>query len=266
MAVSKDKSTDKVNAYRVHYKQWSSRFDEWVIADRVVEPSNHNLEVQVSVCAIYKYRYILTSMDFPFTQHFPRSSCRKMYYACLQEELLEEWIAQKEGVPEDLDYLIARNYLYSKRRARKSGLPLSFSKALSVGPGASAEDKAISNLKAALLTIEAALPQGSVDTSSSGSWNSESSAYWKLMVENSPGLASLMGCVILLEDAIDKTWFRLQAKHLIDCLPKHWKAISDASVSSIAMRIWLLDRAVMYGTSGSRSSTSGTSGKSRKSR
>ena len=45
--VSKDSETGKVNGYLVHYKNWSSRFDQWVVPDRVVEPNKVNLEVQV---------------------------------------------------------------------------------------------------------------------------------------------------------------------------------------------------------------------------
>ncbi len=45
--VSKDSETAKVNGYLVHYKNWSSRFDQWVVPDRVVEPNKVNLEVQV---------------------------------------------------------------------------------------------------------------------------------------------------------------------------------------------------------------------------
>lgn len=47
--VSKDPETDKVNGYLVHFKEWSSRFDQWVIPDRVVEPSNVNIEIQVGL-------------------------------------------------------------------------------------------------------------------------------------------------------------------------------------------------------------------------
>jgi hypothetical protein len=173
-----------------------------------------------------------------------------------QDELLEEWTVKKEAVPEDLSFLIAKNYLHSKRRARKLDLSLNHFDVITVGSGVSTEGKTVANLKYSLLTIEAALPQGSVDTSTTGSWNLSSSSYWRQMVENCPGFASLMGCVILLEDAINKAWLRPQMKHLLDCLPKCWKAISDASVPSIATRIWVLDRAIVYEASGSRSSNS----------
>jgi hypothetical protein len=50
IGVSHAKDSDKVNGYRVHYKEWSSRFDEWVDPFRVVEPVENNIEVQVSTC------------------------------------------------------------------------------------------------------------------------------------------------------------------------------------------------------------------------
>lgn len=40
---------EKSSAYRVHYKGWGSRFDEWVASNRVVEPSANNKRVQVRV-------------------------------------------------------------------------------------------------------------------------------------------------------------------------------------------------------------------------
>ena len=50
--VSRDPQDSQVNGYRVHFKNWSSRFDSWVPPDRVVEPSKNNLLVQVSITLI----------------------------------------------------------------------------------------------------------------------------------------------------------------------------------------------------------------------
>lgn len=47
IGVARATSKQKVTGYRVHYKKWSSRFDEWVEPYRVVEPSENNIEVQV---------------------------------------------------------------------------------------------------------------------------------------------------------------------------------------------------------------------------
>lgn len=50
VGVSQGKDSKKVNGYRVHYDEWSFRFDEWVDPFRVVEPVENNIEVQVSLC------------------------------------------------------------------------------------------------------------------------------------------------------------------------------------------------------------------------
>ena len=49
-AVSKRKAEGSgkiIDAYSVHYKEWASRFVEWVKPSRVVEPSDHNRLLQV---------------------------------------------------------------------------------------------------------------------------------------------------------------------------------------------------------------------------
>lgn len=50
IGVSHSNDSGTVNGYRVHYKDWSSRFDEWVDPFRVVEPNENNIEVQVRHC------------------------------------------------------------------------------------------------------------------------------------------------------------------------------------------------------------------------
>ena len=47
IGVSTDKNSGKAVGYRVSYKNWGSRFDEWVSPERVIEPSENNLHVQV---------------------------------------------------------------------------------------------------------------------------------------------------------------------------------------------------------------------------
>ena len=60
IGVSNEKGKEKVNGYRVHYKKWSSRFDEWVDPLRVVEPTDYNMQVQVS----YMHLYVVQSAFF----------------------------------------------------------------------------------------------------------------------------------------------------------------------------------------------------------
>lgn len=51
----------KSNVYRVTYDGWSSRFDDWVSADRVVEPNDNNLRVQVSFILFVKNKIVSTA-------------------------------------------------------------------------------------------------------------------------------------------------------------------------------------------------------------
>jgi hypothetical protein len=48
VGVAKFGDDGKSLGYRISYKGWNSRFDEWVSADGVVEPSENNRRAQVS--------------------------------------------------------------------------------------------------------------------------------------------------------------------------------------------------------------------------
>lgn len=206
IAVSKDRSTDQVNGYRVHYKEWSSRFDEWVDILRVVEPSEYNIEVQT--------------------------------------ELLDEYFeARGDGVPRSLEGMAAANYVNSINRERGSAPLPNFSDAISVGPGATIEDENTGKLKAGLLLIEAALPKGSVDPSV---WTPEKANSWRSMVCNANGPGSLMGALLVLETSILADFFYPQGYYLLKCLQTPWRAQNSASMVSVALRMSTLDRAIKF--------------------
>ena len=174
-------------------------------------------------------------------------------FLTMQKEMLDEFVTAKDHVPAALEFMKAKSYLHSKKRARDYALLSDFSAVASVGPGASFEDRTIGILKAALLMIEAALPLNSVDTSTEGLWSSLKAECWREAVKSSLGPASLMGCVVLLESVISAEFLYPHAHHLISCLPRHWKAIMEASTSAVALRIKTLDRGIKYGTSGGKS-------------
>lgn len=102
-------------------------------------------------------------------------------------------------------------------------------------------------MKVALLLIEYSLPIGAINNSDGGTWKPEIASYWRYLVQNSQSPAQLMGCLIVFEDALSMDWLRPNAEHLLLCLPKHWKAMNEATVSSLALRIWLLDGGIKYG-------------------
>ena len=207
--VSKDPDTERVNGYLVHYKNWSSRFDQRVAPDRVVEPNKINTEVQGEV-----------------TQDFSDAN---------------------DASPPMLEKMFAYQFLNAKKRARSTpATKTDIFETAFARPSASQDEKLLGLLKGAVLLIEAALPRGSVGSSKNGSWDHEAAAAWRNFVKDAQGPESLMKCVLLLEDAISPDWFHSQATQLYASLPKQWRAMGEASLSGIALRVSVLDRCLKY--------------------
>ncbi len=206
VGIAKNESKDV--AYRVRYKGWSSRFDEWVSAKRVVDPNEHNRNVQ--------------------------------------EEMMRDAIRERKGLPSTLENLEAKSFLLSKDRLR-GPVPLpDFHRVSHVAPHASSNQRTFAAMKAALLAIEAALPVGSVDNTAKGPWRPDLADQWRFKVVQSEGPWDLMRCVLVLEEAISEDWIRPDMGQLRAGLPLRAKALEEASPSSLAIRILLLDRSLAY--------------------
>jgi Bromodomain len=200
-----------IDAYRVQYKGWSSRFTEWVVPSRVVEPNEHN--------------------------------------RALQGELLDEVANSRHGLPPALNELRAKDFLLSRDRNRGKNVALpDFTKiALTVDQDDENKpmQKSLALMKAAILAIELALPIGAVDNRTDvGPWRPEYAREWRKLVQRADGPGCLVRLVILLEDAISEDWQKERVGHTRSCLPARWKAVEEASASGLAMRILLLDRAI----------------------
>ena len=199
-----------IDAYKVQYTGWSSRFVEWVHPSRVAEPSEHN--------------------------------------RALQSELLEELASSRAGLPTDLNFLIAKDFLLSGDRARGS-VPLpDFCKISWTDERRSNSEKILGLMKVATLAIEAALPVGSIHNTETGTWRSSYAREWRELVRTCEGPGALMRLVIHLEDSISPEWMREDVGHLRACLPNRWKAVGESCASGLAIRIILLDRCLKYGS------------------
>jgi len=196
--------TDKVNGYRIRYKGWSSRFDEWVTPYRVVEPVDNNLSIQ--------------------------------------QEMIQDLQNGKLNLPKQLRGMNARRHVNSPDRARGSLRVPDFMDIARITPSSSSLEISLGVGRAGLLLIEAALPDGAVDTS----WGYSLSAAWRNVVQTAAGPSTLMACVFLLEEHIDPEWMDPHMVHLLACLPQRWKAIREATVSSLCLRITMLDQCVQY--------------------
>lgn len=147
-----------------------------------------------------------------------------------------------------LEKMSARAFLHKRNRSRGPAELPDFMEVSRVGTGSPPEEKAFATLKAALLLIEASLPLGAVDISESGPWRPDLAMEWRLMVQNARGPSSLMRCMILMEDALSPEWLDEQVGHLMSCMPIRWKAVGEASTSSLALRIFLIDQGIKYGS------------------
>lgn len=190
------------------YVGWGSRYDEWVPPVRVVEASENNRSVQ--------------------------------------EERFEDLSSSRDGLPTELHELEAREFLQAKDRIRGNAPLPDFAKISQTTPNSTADDRIFAATKTGALAIESALPIGSVNTNSI--WKPEYAQQWRLAVQQASGPWDLMRCIIILEDAVTEEWMRPEIGHLRSCLPGRWKALDEASPASLAMRIILLDRGILYGT------------------
>jgi hypothetical protein len=208
VGVARSGEGNKNTAYRVSFVGWSSRFDDWVEADRVVEPNVNNRKVQ--------------------------------------EEMWVDTMSARNILPSTIDTLEAKAFLDARDRSRGQLLLPDFVQIARTPPMASSNEEILATMKAASLAIEAALPVGCVDNTEKGPWNPPLASQWRLKVLQSEGAWDLMRCVLLLEESISEEWIRPEMGNLRACLPGRMKALEEATPSSLAMRVLLLDRAILY--------------------
>jgi hypothetical protein len=96
----------------------------------------------------------------------------------------------------------------------------------------------------ALLTLEAALPAGSVDVADA--WAPPRAAAWASFVASARSAAELAAALVALEDAIRPAWFLPGAASAFRQLPCRSAAVSLASRSGVAQRLFLLDASLAY--------------------
>ena len=159
--------------------------------------------------------------------------------------MLSELLVQRTSIPDELQNLTAISFLNAPNRASHVIMP-NISKLSSASPGGSSEENSIALMRTAVLIIEASLPRGSVDTSENGTWKPQIASSWRDMVTKTQSPATLTGYIILLENVILKDWLRPNAQHLLSCLPRPWKAVNEATVSSVALKLFTLDRGIKY--------------------
>ena len=182
-------------------------------------------------------------MNLPLPRMYIISSIVLTNFFMIQQQKASQIVQDENDLPLFLRQLTAASYLNVPRRSRGVGDTPNLRRVLMAPHFVSSEDKIILELKAALLIVEAALPNGSVKR---GVWKPHTAVYWRTMVMKATTPGNLMGCLVLLENILSKEWIRSNGEHLVSCLPRPWKSINEASVSSIALRLRTLDKAIKY--------------------
>jgi hypothetical protein len=77
-------------------------------------------------------------------------------------------------------------------------------------------------------------------------WNYILEQSWKAAVMNAVSPSALMECVLLLEFYLNKSWMMNPQSKLLNSLPNAHFAIRATTYSSVALRIYSLDRALAY--------------------
>ena len=112
--------------------------------------------------------------------------------------------------------------------------------------------------KSAILTVFAALPQGSLlldseDEAYTGAptgidealgWNDILEDAWYDSLERASSAQELMECLIILEYYICKAWLEMPQTKLYTSLPSPHFAIRAATLSSVSLRLFCLDKAM----------------------
>ena len=135
----------------------------------------------------------------------------------------------------------------TKGSASSKGSPKGSSSSVSTG-GVVPAPAWVRELALALLTVEAALPLGSVDTSASSAaaWTPARASAWAWCVASSRCAADLAAALVALEEAVKPAWFLPGASTAFKQLPGRSAAVSSASRSSVSQRLFLLDASLMY--------------------
>ena len=159
--------------------------------------------------------------------------------------------AMRCGTSNALERLVCLEWLHSEGRRV---LPLSRRAYVEKAMGTCNTD--LDAVKAALLTLFCALPQGCLQTAeaedeplyASTGWSDSLELSWLDAVEAASHPTELVECVLLLEQHITRAWYlpAAQAGFLQNALPSAHFGLRLASLSSAALRIYILDRVVDF--------------------
>jgi hypothetical protein len=175
------------------------------------------------------------------SQIFPKSGPIAEEILSLCETCQQKWTLFDSMPLEILSTLQASKFVTAHYRIVGFAFPLR------TRPSAhhSQESIELSLLKDAMLQVLAALPQGSLDESDER-WGNNFMFSWKNAISSASDASMLMNCQILLEYGIKNAWLKPAGLKVMGCLPSRSHALRNATIGSVAIRLWMFDQCIRY--------------------
>lgn len=186
-------------AYCVHYKQWSSSFDEWLTFERLLFCSVITCRAQKR---LFQDRVLPNLMSTP-------------------KQAFDHFKLQASG-------FIGKPFRVQVAPPSEMFEPF---------------DTGNQNhhIRSALLTICGALPAGSITPRCSQFIHKH--AY---RIKQASSTIELTELFLALEDSLNKSWLRSSWSTIRSCLPTRTYILKYASLSQVALLIWVLDNGIIY--------------------
>jgi len=196
---------------KVRFDHWGAAYDAWVDPKRMASPTD-------SARVGRKYRRACTMKHRSYAQHaqndawyFPEPICQLRAAAVL----------------EDMDL---------------QGLERAF-----IGFSDAKADNPLGMLRAALLVVEAALPDLSKDENEE-KWGKgvQFARCWRESVAQAKDASDLMNALMILEYSLKISWLKPTGMKLMGCMPSRNILCRRATLGQVAARLWILDATVRY--------------------
>ena len=196
--------------YRVRFDRWGSAYDTWVPANCIAALTD--------VACLGRHRRNARQMlersrhQYAQNQHwnFPEPICNLRAAAVLEDAALQ-------GV----------------ERAQ-----INFSDAT--------PDNSLGMLRAAMLVVEAALPEQCKDENEEKWGRTNFSMCWREGVAQAKDATDMMCALLVLENAIKSSWMKPTGMKLMACMPSRHIMCRRATVGLVAMRLQALDATIRY--------------------
>lgn len=203
-----DEHTEHILFYKVRFDRWGSGYDGWYEECQLISAT-------ATFSAVGR----------------PRITGREL----AQESKLKFLRQEIWTPPAVLQTLLAYKFMNETGRACGTRPRMTFSDC----------ESAISQLRTAMLMVEAALPYGAIDDSDDR-WGEDFVVPWREAVAVASDAISLMQCQLMLEYGIRTSWLKPAGLKMFSCLPSRVQCARNATCGLVAIRVWVLDMTIKY--------------------